>query len=350
MTDSATYREYFAAANTERGFVSFFEEIFFSSNIKKRYIIKGGPGTGKSSLMKRYARRACDEGHTVDVYYCSSDTSSLDGVVVDGEVALLDGTAPHCYDTVLPGAVDSIVNLGEYWNAELLRSRRKEIEALVRKKSEEYRVAYDCLAAYGEVCKLGDEAIKRCIDQKKLSSAVSRLISHKKNNPCGEGCKRVRQVSAFGIHGEVHLDTLCSLAKERVYIEDYYGCASLLLSLACERAVCDGYEVLQSYAVPRSGVLNEIYFPQSGLWIGVGEPTDGERVIKMKRFVRAEALAKIRAELRAVRGASRTLCDIAAEHLAVAGELHEKIEKYYIIAMDFEKMETGCDLLSLKRK
>ncbi len=341
MTDSTAYKTYFAAANTERGFVSFFEEIFFAPNIKRRYIIKGGPGTGKSSFMKKYARRALDEGHTVEVYYCSSDTSSVDGVVVDGEVAILDGTAPHSYDTVLPGAVDSIINLGEYWNEELLRSHRTEIQALGKQKSAQYRSAYDFLTAYKEVCTLGDRAVEQCVDKRKLESAVARLLPSKKCGAGAEGCRRVRQVSALGVHGEVHLDTLCSLARERVYIEEYYGCAAQFLEIAAKRAASYGYEVWQSYAVPRFGILNEIYLPQIGLWLGVGEATEDERVIKMKRFVYSDVLAEVRAQLRAIRSAARILYDLAAEHLARAGELHSKIEKYYVIAMDFDKMEKG---------
>ncbi len=339
--DSTAYKTYFAAANTERGFVSFFEEIFFAPSIKRRYIIKGGPGTGKSSFMKKYAHRALDEGHTVEVYYCSSDTSSIDGVVVDGEAAILDGTAPHSYDTVLPGAVDSIINLGEYWNEELLRSHRSEIQALGKQKSTQYRLAYDFLAAYGEVCALGDRAVEQCVDQIKLESAVARLLPSKKYCGGAKGCRRVRQVSALGVHGEMYLDTLRSLAKERVYIEDYYGCASQFLEIAAECAVSYGYEVWQSYAVPRLGVLNEIYLPQVGLWLGVGKATEDERTIKMKRFVCSDLLAEVRAQLRATRSTACTLYDIAKAHLARAGELHSKIEKYYVIAMDFDKMEKG---------
>ena len=41
---------YFAAANTKNGFVSYFDDIF--GKIKKIYVIKGGPGTGKTTTVK----------------------------------------------------------------------------------------------------------------------------------------------------------------------------------------------------------------------------------------------------------------------------------------------------------
>ena len=44
---------YFASANSFEGFKSNFAKIFAPEEYERIYIIKGGPGTGKSSLMKR---------------------------------------------------------------------------------------------------------------------------------------------------------------------------------------------------------------------------------------------------------------------------------------------------------
>ena len=43
--------KFFAASNTEAGFVSYFAENF-RRRADRCYIIKGGPGTGKSRLMR----------------------------------------------------------------------------------------------------------------------------------------------------------------------------------------------------------------------------------------------------------------------------------------------------------
>ena len=44
--------KYFAAANSYKGFKSYFDRIFAPEQFDRIYIIKGGPGTGKSSIMK----------------------------------------------------------------------------------------------------------------------------------------------------------------------------------------------------------------------------------------------------------------------------------------------------------
>ena len=72
-------RAYFAASNSHKGFISYFNEIFRSSQISHLYIIKGGPGTGKSRFIREIASDAEALGYDTEYYYCSSDQSSLDG-------------------------------------------------------------------------------------------------------------------------------------------------------------------------------------------------------------------------------------------------------------------------------
>ena len=66
---SVSDKAYFAAANTKDGFYSYFDDIFFNPSIKRRYIIKGGPGTGKSSFMKRVALWAQKKGYSKNGFH-----------------------------------------------------------------------------------------------------------------------------------------------------------------------------------------------------------------------------------------------------------------------------------------
>ena len=43
---------YFAASNSTKGFVSYYEEIFQNARIGHVWAIKGGPGTGKSRFLR----------------------------------------------------------------------------------------------------------------------------------------------------------------------------------------------------------------------------------------------------------------------------------------------------------
>ena len=99
--------DYFAAANSAHGFVSWFDDIFAPETLGRTYILKGGSGTGKSTLMKRAAARCEEAGGEVERFRCSSDAASLDGVILrlgGDSAAILDGTAPHLRDPRYPGA------------------------------------------------------------------------------------------------------------------------------------------------------------------------------------------------------------------------------------------------------
>ena len=75
-----TEQTYFAALNGGKGFVSFFDDIF--SPLDRVYIIKGGPGTGKSKLMRDIAAEAVNKAYTVEYFCCSADPDSLDGIII----------------------------------------------------------------------------------------------------------------------------------------------------------------------------------------------------------------------------------------------------------------------------
>jgi len=105
-------RHYFLGGNTPQGFYSYYDYLIDSEKVKKVYVIKGGPGTGKSTLMKSAAAWGEDNGYEVDYLHCSSDPSSLDGVIIDGDIAMVDGTSPHIVDPKNPGCVETIVNMG----------------------------------------------------------------------------------------------------------------------------------------------------------------------------------------------------------------------------------------------
>lgn len=89
-------RRYFPGANTGRGFIGHFEGIVPPwSEPHYTYVLKGGPGVGKSTLMKKCAAIARANGFTVEEFRCASDPESFDAVrIPQRRLVLLDGTAP----------------------------------------------------------------------------------------------------------------------------------------------------------------------------------------------------------------------------------------------------------------
>ena len=88
--------QYFLGSNSARGFYSLYNSLTDPDSKEFLWIIKGGPGCGKSSFMKKIGEAASAAGCDVEFIRCSGDPSSLDAVRIPAlGVAYMDGTAPH---------------------------------------------------------------------------------------------------------------------------------------------------------------------------------------------------------------------------------------------------------------
>lgn len=350
MMDTDIKQEYYAAINTREGFLSFFEDIFYSKKIERRYVIKGGPGTGKSSLMRTIATKAENMGKRVEYYFCSSDTTSLDGIVIDGRIAFLDGTSPHTCDTVMPGVVDEIVDLGKFWRTEDLESHRREIIQYQNAKKDAYGRAYKYLRAAGAVLDIRLDAVSSCMDSQKLEAALQRICARERGHTNVSYRATVKQTSAFGTFGSVHLNTLESAAKSKHAVRDYYGSATVFLDGLWRCAERMGIKTYISLNTVDPRHVNEIYFCDSGAYFYACEEVhdrDTDVTVNMKRFIDNASLADQRQALRALRGTYDVLLSLASESLAQAGRAHEKMERIYIEAMNFGGVaELGKELWS----
>lgn len=89
-------RHMFPGGNTSYGFFSYYDYILPQDEAERIFCIKGGPGVGKSTFMKKIGEQFLSMGYDVEFMHCSSDSDSIDGVVIPAKkTALLDGTAPH---------------------------------------------------------------------------------------------------------------------------------------------------------------------------------------------------------------------------------------------------------------
>ena len=143
--------QYFLGANSPTGFYSLYDQMIDRAKARRLYILKGGPGCGKSTLMRRVAERAKAAGQEVEYILCSGDPDSLDAVILPGmELAVADGTAPHVIEPDYPGVVEQYVNLGDCYRPGL-EEVRQGILAATKDYKAGYRSSYRCLGAAGKV-------------------------------------------------------------------------------------------------------------------------------------------------------------------------------------------------------
>ncbi|NLY91091.1 MAG: hypothetical protein GX081_05735 [Firmicutes bacterium] len=140
-------RHFFAGGNTGEGFYSFYNQVI-DVQTTYLYILKGGPGTGKSTLIRTIGEELGAQGYHLEYLHCSSDNNSLDGLVVPSlKTAFLDGTAPHTLDPSYPGVADEIINLGSFWDQQGLKANKERIITISQKKKACYERAYVYLNA-----------------------------------------------------------------------------------------------------------------------------------------------------------------------------------------------------------
>ncbi|AGA69335.1 hypothetical protein Desdi_1886 [Desulfitobacterium dichloroeliminans LMG P-21439] len=145
MSKKPVIRKMFPGGVTYLGFHSYYNYLA-STDATRIYIIKGGPGVGKSTFMKKIGEEMVKAGYDLEYHCCSSDNNSIDGIVIpELGIALLDGTSPHIVDPKTPGAVDEIINLGEYWDDSLIIPHKKDIIDCNKEISRCFQSAYFAL-------------------------------------------------------------------------------------------------------------------------------------------------------------------------------------------------------------
>ncbi len=148
--DAQTCERFFGGI-TKSGYVNLIGDL--TQDISLRYLIKGRPGTGKSTFMKEVAQAASERGFDAEVYRCSFDTDSVDMVIVrDANFCVFDSTHPHEIFPEREGdcILDFYKESGLCGIDEKYRARLKKISEQYRKKIRKGSKKLRCAAAIWE--------------------------------------------------------------------------------------------------------------------------------------------------------------------------------------------------------
>ena len=346
---------YFLGANTPDGFYSLYDQLIDRENAQTVCILKGGPGCGKSTLMRQVGRRAEAAGLDVEYINCSGDPDSLDGVVLPQlGTAIADGTAPHVLEPVCPGAVDRYIDLGRYYDAAGLRPFRKELSHLMAEHKKAYRQCYRCLKAVKELEEnirevLLTEEVKAKIG-KRARGIISREI--KAVSPGKSGVIR-RFLSALSCQGAVtRWDTVTSNYTRVYELCDSYGTAHHLLSPIAQAAADHGHPVILCPSPLNPDLLEHLLLPAAGLAFvtsTASSPYPGHpyRRLHLDTLLTARDLYREnRSRIRFSRKITDSLLDDALQALAKAKDIHDSLESIYNPYVDFDAVLKTADALA----
>ena len=340
---------FFASSNSSKGFNNDYPRCFGEdSGIQRLYVIKGGPGTGKSHFLKTVGRYAESVGYQTTYYHCSSDPSSLDGLRIEGEgkpcIGFLDGTAPHVWEPTAIGVREEIINLGIFWDSERLRSQKQKIMNLSAQKSQCYERAYAYLNACGSVSSVTEGLVKDCIKQNKLEALAKRLlVSLEEGQRFREIPAHLRSVGMSGCHFfHTYEEMAHQMGGEVIGIDECYGVGYALTEALWRRSIQKKLTVMVSRNPIHIQKIDGLFYPDTGLCLLVADDetvTRPHRRITLQRYLEQEKFRSIRGEVRHHTKIANALKESACRSLASAGKFHFALESIYAAAMDFKAKE-----------
>lgn len=346
-------RHMFPGGNTSEGFFSYYKYIISQEDARRIFVLKGGPGVGKSTFMKNAGMAMVDWGYDVEFMHCSSDNNSLDGLVIPRiGVAMIDGTAPHVVDPKNPGVVDEIIHLGDFWNEAAMRKGRQKVLKINSEIGAIFERAYRYLRAAAHIYEDTAVLYSSNIDEAKINKAADELKEEVFGGiPLAEVTGRERRLFASAITPDGlknYLDDLIVL--ENVYtLEGFPGSGSerILEGLKLE-ALIRGFSVEAYYCAFHPKKLEHLIIPAldtAFTTVNKYHSTDAciTKKIELSGMLDLEILAEKNELLDFDRMMFEKLLDRAIQTIGGAKALHDEMETYYIPYMDFNKVKVCWD-------
>lgn len=342
MRQEGTERAYFAASNSKDGFHSYYREVFDRPEIDRVFIVKGGPGTGKSRFLRDVAEAGEAHGYGTEYIYCSSDPLSLDGIILRGDVttAFLDGTAPHSVEPTAVGARENLIDLGVFWDSRRLMAEAEAIAEWDRQKKNAYGRAYRYLAGAGEVTENRDALLSPLVRTDRMRRHLCKRFAELPEGSGFSSCPAL--LHAVGMRGRASLSGFFGQAKERYFVEDCHGAAGLYLREIGNLAMEKRWKIRVSYHPLMPNCPDAIYLSDLQIGFLACKPSDlpeGAKVIRVRRFLDPKGLKAVHREILFDERMAEALTDEALAALDEAGRAHFRLEEIYKAAMDFEAKE-----------
>ena len=353
-------RHYFPGNNTPLGFFSYYKHILGQREANKIICMKGGPGTGKSTFMKRIGEAFAKLDEDIDYLHCSADENSLDGVVLrKRRIAVIDGTSPHTTDPVTPGAVDKIINLGEFWNEDGILLNKEEIIDLNEECSRWYRIAYNYLSAAKSVFRSLEEVYNRAVGHSEIYRVVADIVGreYQEHEIClTPGRERRFFASAITASGTVNYLQSLLTDMERIYLINVpVGYAnSGFMSVLREGAIYRGLDI-ESFYCPMcpDEKIDHLVIPQLKMaFVTVNEYHDIEPweildeenreqeiiLLDVSDYMNSLVIAQSTEFVASLLEEFDILLDKAAAALEKAKNAHMQVESMYVPNMNFTEI------------
>ena len=329
------------------GFISCFDHLIDDRLLRRRLILKGGPGVGKSTFMRRVHAALCADGEEATLYFCSGDPDSLDAVAVaHAGLLILDGTAPHIVDPKIPGARDSIVNLGECLDEAALRPRLDAIRSCMADHAIASRRARACMQAACSLSRDNAAIVDSVVDSRRMAQMTRALIhAILSEDAPPESIPVIRPVITEAVTPKGELSLIAQNTQPRVIRIACHWAQDItpILREASHAARSAGYSV-EEYRFPAvPGRLAHLAIPSLGVLVTTGETPASEQTFDFSACLPQSSLLRHECLLEQGRAGVKLHLHRAVSAMAQAKQLHDELETFYVPNMDFAAWQKMLD-------
>ncbi len=340
---------FFMGTSTKTGFCGFPRDLFENDSAAHAFLIKSGPGTGKSTLLCSLASRFRDQGETVEEILCSSDPDSLDGIYIPcRRVCILDATAPHVLEPKRWGLQEEIVSLGDALNVSALSQKWEEITTAAAQNTASHARARRFLAGVSTLYADRKSLAAAALQPEKAQKIADRLVKTEccgETRPCSFSGAQRRFVSAVTPKGLLsYPETVTALCPRVIALCDKHTVAAKAVITAISAAA--EKENLPRILCPDPLCPEEIshlLLPSLGVaFITEDDRFFAERPVRrlhLERLYDSSLSAANKNRTAFDKKAERLLLSAAVEALFDAKNAHDALEEPYKSAMDFQKTE-----------
>lgn len=345
---------FFAGVTTPAGYKNGLVDLYRPEDGWRAYLIKSGPGTGKSSLMRRIYDHLQAKGVDGEVFCCSADPDSIDGIrFPKKKLCVLDATEPHVVEPRYWGVCEQLVPLSNCMDETALYHRRAEYREAAEENRRLHIRCRRLLTTAAATLAENGRLQRETLDEEKLVREAARLAAKEWEPTGGEGMEERRFLSAVTPEGILPFFETVQALCPRIYtvVDEHGAAASRLLNELKKRAMAAGHTVTVC-ACPLSPEhrTEHLLIPALGLAFITANDTHAVdfptyRRLHVTRFLDTEALKAQRQRMAFNRHAAEELLAGATTALIEARTAHDRMEAICGGAMDWDRATVMGDRL-----
>jgi hypothetical protein len=338
---------FFIGAKTRQGFIASYKNFSDINPDWRILIIKGGPGGGKSTLLKTVAKWFEEE--RLELVHCSSDAESLDAVLnYDRRFLVVDGTPPHDMEMRYPGAIESIIDLTNCLDQNALYDSRAEIVRINKLASHAVGNVEHLLGAAEVFMNDTMNISMESVDIAKLNAYCKRVCENEFALVSRNGKIHRRFISSITAKGQVTFTETGKILCERIYVisDDLGAVSNKILANISSGASAAGYDVICCYN-PISALekMEHIFIPErklgfmtSNRFHDLSDVIEAYRYVNIYRFTDRSKLHTVRPRIAFNRKSIDMTLGHAVDSVHEAMIYHSQLEQIYGTATNFQKV------------